>query len=91
MPDVRELDGVVYSSQPTAVREVDGGFVLERLRETVSRDGRRSSEEDLIHIDRVSARALEREGRAAGLRPSGRVAIPATRDHVGSVVVMLDG
>ncbi len=39
LPDVREHDGVVYSSQPIAVRADHGGFVLERRRETVSPAG----------------------------------------------------
>jgi hypothetical protein len=39
LPDVCERDGVVYSSRPTAIRERDGGFVLERRRETVSAAG----------------------------------------------------
>ncbi len=37
LPDICERDGVVYSSQPTAVRADRDGFVLERRRETVSR------------------------------------------------------
>ena len=91
IPDIRELDGVVYSSQPTAVREDEQGFVLERLRETVGVRGERTSEQDLIRLDRLSAGALEREAEVAGLMPSGRRLVPPTADHVGSVVVMLGG
>ncbi len=91
LPDIRELDGVVYSSQPTAVREEPDGFVLERLRETIGRDGERSTEEDVIRIDRLTASQLEEEGRAAGLRPLVRASIPPTHDHVGSSVVILGG
>ena len=89
LPDIRELDGVVYSSQPTAVRDDRDGFVLERRRETVSAEGRRAVEQDLIRLDRLSPAQLEGEARAAGLRPAGRSTIPATQDHSGSVVVML--
>jgi SAM-dependent methyltransferase len=89
LPDIRELDGVVYSSQPTAVREDPGGFTLERRRETVARDGQRTVEQDLIRIDSLSAGQLEREAADAGLLPAGRTEIPPTVDHVGSVVVML--
>jgi SAM-dependent methyltransferase len=89
MPDIRELDGVVYSSQPTAVREDAGGFVLERLRETITPDGRRTTEDDLIHLDGVTADELELEGEAAGLLPAGRIEIAPTPDHVGSVVVIM--
>jgi SAM-dependent methyltransferase len=91
IPDVRELDGVVYLSQPTAVREEPDGFVLERLRETVGSAGERTSEQDLIHLDRLTADQLERESTAAGLLLRGRRVVPPTSDHVGSVVVMLGG
>ena len=91
VPDIRELDGVVYSSQPTAVREDGDGFVLERLRETVSPDGDRTEEHDLIRLDRLSASTLEAEAQLSGLRSGGRRLIPPAADHVGSVVVMLGG
>jgi SAM-dependent methyltransferase len=89
--DIRELDGVVYSSQPTAVRRQDGGFVLERLRETVTPKGERTVVEDVIRIDGLGVAELEGEGVSVGLRPAGRESIPPTRDHVGSEVVMLAG
>lgn len=91
LPDLREIDGVVYSSQPTAVREDAGAFVLQRLRERIDAAGRRSATEDRIRLDRLSAPELEREGARAGLRPRGRTPVAATQDHVGSVVVMLGG
>jgi SAM-dependent methyltransferase len=91
IPDIRELDGIVYSSQPTAVREDGEGFVLERLRETVRLDGERRSEPDVIHLDRLSTGTLEAEAAEVGLDPCGRHEIPPTTDHVGSVVVMLRG
>lgn len=91
LPDVREIDGVVYSSRPTAVRVSPDGFVLERRRETVTGDGRLSASDDVIALDRVSADALEAEGRAAGLTPAERIEIPATDDYVGSTVVVLGG
>jgi SAM-dependent methyltransferase len=89
LPDIREQGGIVYSSQPTAVRADARGFVLERRRETVDGHGRRTVEQDVIRIDPLSAAELEREAAAVGLQPAGRIEIPATADHVGSVVVML--
>jgi len=89
LPDIRELEGVVYSSQPTAVRQDHGGFVLERRRETIDGGGLRSVEQDVIRIDALTAGELEREGEAAGLTPAGRTEVAPTADHVGSVVVML--
>src|SRR5205085_4012950 len=69
-PDMRELDGVVYSSQPIAVREEEDGFVLERVREIVGRRGERTTARDVIRLDRLTAAGLEREAGAAGLRPA---------------------
>jgi SAM-dependent methyltransferase len=89
LPDMCERDGVVYSSAPTAIRVDGAGFVLERRREAVSPDGRRSAELDTVRLERVSAGELEREGVAAGLRPEARRLVPATEDYVGSAVVML--
>jgi SAM-dependent methyltransferase len=91
VPDIRELDGVVYASQPTAVREERKGFLLERLRSTVGPDGIQKTERDVIRLDRLTADQLEREARAAGLVARGRVSVPATEDHVGSLVVKLGG
>jgi SAM-dependent methyltransferase len=91
LPDIRELDGVVYSSQPTAVRTDRDGFVLERRRETISVSGEATIEHDAIHLDRIAPEELEREGDEVGLRPAGRAAVPETRDYVGSTVVMLRG
>ena len=90
LPDVCERDGVVYSSRPTAIRERDGGFVLERRRETVSVAGELTVEHDEVTLDSVSAETLERECADTGLQPSGRVEIPATDEYVASVVVMFD-
>jgi SAM-dependent methyltransferase len=91
LPDMRELDGVVYASHPTAVRADGERFVLERRRETIGADGTRTVEHDAVHLDRLSANELEDEASAAGLTPAGRASIPATDDYVGSVVVMLRG
>jgi SAM-dependent methyltransferase len=89
LPDVGEFDGVVYSSLPTAVRVDPDGYVLERRRETVAVDGTRSVDGDVIRLDRLSPAQLEREASAAGLTPAGHRSVPATRDYVGSTVVIL--
>jgi len=88
-PDVLEFDGVVYASQPVAVREAPASVTLERVRRIVARDGSSTTAPDTIELARLSAAALEREGRAAGLAAVGRRAIPATDEYVGSTVVVL--
>jgi SAM-dependent methyltransferase len=89
LPDICEIDGVVYSSQPTAVRADRHGFVLERRRETITADGSRSVQDDVIRLDHVSADQLQREASAAGFKLAEQTAVPATHDYVGSEVVIL--
>jgi SAM-dependent methyltransferase len=91
LPDVCEIDGVVYGSRPVAVRDDGDGFVLERRRETVTAAGEHSVQRDLIRLDRVDPDTLEREGQAAGLRPASRMEIGPTEEYVGSTVVMFRG
>jgi SAM-dependent methyltransferase len=91
VPDLREVDGVVYQSRPVAVRDEGAAFVLERLRERVSPDGAHTVTEDRIRLDHLTAAELEREARAHGLTAVERREIPETDDHVGSEVAMLRG
>jgi SAM-dependent methyltransferase len=89
LPDVDEVDGVVYSSRATAVRARPDGFLLERQRETVSPAGELSRASDVIILDRLQPVQLEEEARQAGFTVRPRAEIAATEDYVGSVVVML--
>jgi hypothetical protein len=89
LPDVCELEGVVYSSAPTAIRADDDGFTLERRRDVVTAAGDLTSEEDRIHLDRLDPDQLEADARSVGLIPRSRAEIAPTHDYVGSVVVML--
>jgi hypothetical protein len=89
VPDMREVEGVVYASRPTAIRAERDAFVLLRVREKVCADGRREVTGDETRLDRVPAETFEAEGRAAGLRVLDRLAVAETDDHVGSEVVVL--
>lgn len=89
LPDVGEIDGVVYSSCPTAIRELGDAFVLERRRETVSPSGDLVVEPDVIRLDRLDADMLEQEAREAGLAVGSRAEVPPTPDYAGSAVVTL--
>ena len=89
LPDICERDGIVYSSQPTAVRMLGDQFVLERRRETITAAGERSIAEDVIHLDRLTQAQLGQEAAEAGLRGAGDAIIRATDDYVGSTVVMV--
>jgi len=90
LPDVREVDGWVYSSLPVAAATADGRIVLRRLRQTVSPAGELREEEDEIQLQVLSAEEIEAEATAAGLISAGRRTIPETDAHVGSTVVLLE-
>jgi hypothetical protein len=89
LPDVREVDGWVYSSLPLDAVDIGEEIVIQRLRQTVSPAGELEEEEDEIRIRTLVADELEREGTQAGLVPLARRAIPPTDLHVGSTVVVL--
>ena len=91
LPDVGEIEGTVYSSRPTAVRELPGGFVLERRRETVTPAGALTAQRDAVALDALAPEQLEAEAVAVGLAVGPRRAIATTADYVGSAVVMLHG
>ncbi len=90
LPDVRQVDGWVYSSLPLEIRRDEGSVVLFRLRQTVSPDGVLRDEENEVRLSLLSARTLEREAVEVGLRPAGRRTVPITDTHVGSTVVLLE-
>lgn len=89
LPDMREADGVVWSSLPLRVVERPGTFELHRRREIVRRDGSRSEEHDLIVLDDVGAAQVAREAEALGFAAEPVLHISATEEYVGSDVVML--
>jgi SAM-dependent methyltransferase len=89
LPDVREVDGWVYSSLATEAAVVPGEIVVRRLRQTVSPAGELREEPNEVRIATFPAAQLEAEGMLAGLDPVARHEIAATDLHVGSVVVVL--
>jgi SAM-dependent methyltransferase len=88
LPDVGEHDGWVYSSQPIDVRPEPGGVAVERLRQRVSPAGDLLEQSHTQHLEALGAEQLERELSAHGLTPLERRPIPATADHIGSMVVL---
>jgi SAM-dependent methyltransferase len=91
LPDMREIDGVVYASRPVAVRDEGAQVALQRVRETVDDDGRHTREDDVIRLDRIDAAGLAAEAAAHGLRAERPREIPATEEYIGSTVAMLRG
>jgi SAM-dependent methyltransferase len=91
LPDRLIVDSTLYSSQPVALRDHGQTVAIERIREILTADGRRTASDDVLHLDRVTVGEVEAEGRAAGLTPlPGRI-LPPTEEHVGTSVVMLRG
>jgi SAM-dependent methyltransferase len=93
LPDVREVDGWVYSSLPVTIIGFTGpgpDLVLHRLRQIVSPDGALTEEQNEVRLLFVAADALEAEAEAAGFVPMDRRSIPETEAHMGSTVVLLE-
>jgi SAM-dependent methyltransferase len=88
-PDMREIDGWVYSSQSVAVFHIDHGraIAIDRIRTAVAPDGEQRKSMARVRLELVSPEALEREIEAAGLVVQDRHTIPPTDEHVGSIVV----
>jgi SAM-dependent methyltransferase len=90
LPDVREVNGWIYSSLPVAAATAEERIVLRRLRQTVSPAGELRDEDDEVQLRTFSAEELEAEAESVGLVPAGRRVIPETEAHVGSLVVLLE-
>jgi SAM-dependent methyltransferase len=88
VPDMGEHDGWVYSSQPVDVRPRAGGVAVERLRQRVSPRGKLEQERHTQVLDSLTVQRLEVEAAGAGLTPIEHHPIPATADHIGSMVVV---
>jgi len=90
LPDVRQVEGWIYSSLPLEPIVDPDRIVLRRLRQTVDPDGNMEDEMNEVELQALSAEELESEAIEAGLLPAGRREIPATEAHVGSTVVLLE-
>jgi SAM-dependent methyltransferase len=89
LPDVREVDGWVYSSLAVEVAVGPGEIVIHRLRQTVSPAGELSEEDNEVRITTFPASRLEAEAAEASMVAVARHEIPPTDIHVGSTVVVL--
>jgi SAM-dependent methyltransferase len=89
LPDVREVDGWVYSSLPLEAAVGPEHIHVRRLRQRVSPSGELTDTPDEVTICTLSADQLEAEAAEVGLVPIERLYIDATADHVGSTVVVL--
>jgi SAM-dependent methyltransferase len=90
LPDVREVDGWVYSSLAVEAAPGPGEIVVRRLRQTVSPQGELSEEPNKVRIATFSAASLEAAAEPFGMVPVERREISPTDIHVGSLVVLLE-
>jgi SAM-dependent methyltransferase len=90
LPDVRQLDGWVYSSRPVSMRDDGDGIVIERVREAVSPTGELRQSAATLRLDKVDPDELAGMAVAAGFSDRGRREVPATDAYVGSSVVILE-
>jgi hypothetical protein len=92
LPDMRELDGCVYSSEPLWVQVGEEALTVRRLRERVSPEGRMERQIHDEVLRRLTPEALEAEAEAegAGLRPAGRRQISSGPNEADSTVVLLE-
>jgi SAM-dependent methyltransferase len=89
--DVCEIDGVVYSSRPIAVREDGPAVAIDRLRQTRDRAGGQTTSGSTVRLDHLDGATLEHEAAALGFVPEPARRVPSTDEYVGSTVVMLRG
>lgn len=89
LPDMRDLDGVVWASRPLAIRDEGGSAVILRLREVVTREGHRSAQHNEVRLQHLHPALLEAECVDAGFRVLERRRIAETDEHVGSDVVVV--
>lgn len=90
LPDVRERDGWIYSSLPVAILDSGDRITVRRLRQTVSPEGRLTDQVDEVVICAIGSRELAEEARLASLVAVEERLIGATKDHVGSTVLILE-
>lgn len=89
LPDMCEIDGVVYSSRPVALRDEGDGMVIVRVREVVERDGTHSSEGNEIRLATLDSDTVAAEAAAHGFARLPDREVPQTDEYVGSQVVVL--
>jgi len=90
LPDMLELDGWVYSSEPLWVQVGEDTLRVRRLRERVSPDGemKRAIHDEVLH--RISAERLTGEAEAAGFAAAGTHRIASGPNEADSIAVLLE-
>ena len=90
LPDIRELDGWVYSSEPLWVQVGDDTLTVRRVRERVDPQGgiERGIHDEVLH--RVSPERLRLEAEEAGFSFAGTRQISSGPNEADSTLVLLE-
>jgi SAM-dependent methyltransferase len=90
VPDMRDVDGWVYSSEPLWVQVGDESLRVRRLRECVDPAGEitRSVHDEVLH--RITPDAFEAEAEVAGFAARERRPITSGPDEADSIAVILE-
>ena len=91
IPDVREVEGSIYSSLPTEIRIDATSIRMRRLRQIVGPAGELTERPASISMDRFTLAQLDREAIAAGMEIGivGGERIPSTERYEDSVVATM--
>lgn len=90
LPDIREVDGRVYSSLPADVIADGPRLELRRLRQEVGADGAMSDSEHTETLWLLDPGSLESEATGVGLEPRDRIRVPPMNGYIGSVIVVVE-
>lgn len=88
-PDIREIEGWVFSSRPVSLVAGDDHVVVERLRQKIAPDGDLTESTDRIRFARTDRDFLRPELERAGLETVDVKEIPPTDAHMASTVLLL--
>ena len=88
-PDLAQIGTCMYTSTPFEANVSEEAIVIRRWRQLLCEDGSAEGELDEVVLRQLTASQLEREAAGVGFRALERIAIPASEDHVGSTVVLL--
>jgi SAM-dependent methyltransferase len=90
VPDIREVDGRVYSSLPADVIADGPRLELRRLRQEVALDGTMAESQHAESLWLLDPASLETEAEAVGLEPRERLPVPAMNGYIGSMIVVTE-
>lgn len=85
-PDELASDGWLYRSRPVSIEATATRVEITRIRERIAPSGSRMESASIVTFCRLDPETFMREAGSAGLEAGGRIVVPATDDHTGSVI-----